>query len=150
MYKVFHYDIFLWHLHRRLYLRWRRAGFYILGPLLENYREARLYLKTRHPDLAKLYLPLIIVNVYRKESGVGRLSIGERLGQQIAKTEDRQFVEAFRLCGHTFDHASNFAYSENHLQILDYGEEGMEKLIINYWDQVKELILKIVNEHGES
>jgi len=120
----------------------------VFGGLRENFREAQCYFNTRHHLLTRLYLPLLIVNIYRKEAGVGDFNFqGEELYSQVFKSGDCEFREALRPCSHTFDHTNNFAYSKNRVRILDYGEEGFENLLTKHGDKVERLLLSTVKQH---
>jgi hypothetical protein len=113
----------------------------LLNGLKENLREAQCYMHTRHNLLVRLYLPLILVNVYHKESGVGCFTFGgDELCSVVWETGDREYGHAFISCGHTFDSPNNFSFDGNCVKILDYGEEGFENLLIRYGDRIEKLL----------
>lgn len=112
--------------------------------IVENFREARCFLRTNHPLLATLYVPALLVNVYRRECGVGDFRIsGEELYQQAWDNKDYKFAKKLNPCSHTFDRRDNFAYSKGRVKILDYGERGFEALLINHGDKVERFLLSV-------
>ncbi len=122
----------------------RRALF---DGLKENFREARCYLKTRHRLLARLYLPLIMVNVYRREDGVGDFTFDKHeLSLAIIRTGDEGYKRAGCMILHTSGDPNNFAYNSNgQVKILDYGEgwgnQTFEKFLLGYGDRFETLLL---------
>ena len=119
----------------------------LLEGLKENWREARCYTNTRHYLLARLYLPLILLNIYRKEIGAGNFIFTkgtESLCKMVQGTKNQGYCNAFISCSHSFEHPENFAFDGTHVKILDYGEEGFENLLIHYGDQIEKLLLSKV------
>lgn len=111
----------------------------------ENINEVHCYYKTKHPLLAKMYLPLIVVNVYKRETGVGHFCFeAEELYAEARKSGDRELFKALAHCSHTFDQRENFAYSRGTVKILDYGENGIANLLIRHGDKVKKFLISKV------
>ncbi|MFA5124606.1 MAG: hypothetical protein WC473_02135 [Patescibacteria group bacterium] len=128
-------------------LRWWVFKIIVLGGIIENINEATCYFHTRHKLLARLYLPLVFINVYRRESGVGNFTFGgDELTNKVYKTGDREYLKALLPCSHTFDRTENFSYDGVCLKILDYGEKGFEHLLLNYGEQIKKLLLSVANQ----
>lgn len=116
----------------------------VFAGLMENFREARCYLNTRHRLLAQLYLPLLFVNIYRREDGVGGFGFeSDELFYKVGDSGDNEFLEALRPCSHTFDNSKNFAYSEGRVRVLDYGEKGFENLLTKHGAKVEKLLLSV-------
>src|SRR3989338_506221 len=101
----------------------------------ENFREVKVWCKTKHTILAKLYLPLIVVNVYKREEGIGVfVSKSDEIYCRAFEIGDDEFFRVFQVCAHTFDDPQNFSYDGEKVKILDYGEHGFEQLISKYGD----------------
>jgi hypothetical protein len=132
---------------KRYWCSWHWFVEVVFDGLKENFREASCYLNTKHSLLTRLYVPLLLINVYHREKGVGSFSFGgEELFDEVCKAGDREFVEALRPCSHTFDHPDNFAYSEGRVRVLDYGERGFENLLNKYGDKVERILLSKVKQ----
>ena len=130
---------------KRFWWSWPGFATIVFAGLMENFREARCYLKTKHCLLARLYLPLIFVNIYRRENGVGNFTFGgDELTEKVYETGDSEYLEALLPCSHTFDHTENFAFSNGRVKILDYGEEGFQNLLTTYGGEVEKLLLSVV------
>jgi hypothetical protein len=122
--------------------RWALSKEFALSGILENIREAKCYLRTKSTLLARLYLPLVIVNAYRREDGVGNFDFGnEGLMRRVIEESDREYIIAFNRCSHTFDNPRNFSCCGRRVKILDYGEAGIEDLIVRYGDRVEKLLI---------
>lgn len=116
---------------------------YLFGGIIENVLEAKCYLLTRHRLLAPLYLPLIILNIYGKESGVGNFDEDKLLDKinELGYTQNEEWVSTFRRCIHTFESLDNLAFDGKKVKILDYGEKGIKSLLLKYGDRIEELLL---------
>ena len=111
--------------------------------IMENWREAVCYFKTRDKRLAQLYLPLIIVNVYRRYKNVGCSRMDESICSELRNYfNDGTSIKDF--CLHTFEAEDNFAYSKKNIMILDYGEYGFQELLEKHGDQIEKALLKRV------
>ena len=132
---------------KRFWLSWCFFKMIVLGGVMENMREAVCYLHTRHKLLARLYLPLIFVNIYHRENGVSNFTFGgDELTEKVYRTGDREYLKALLPCSHTFDRKENFSYDGVRLKILDYGEKGFEHLLLDYGDRIEELLLSVANQ----
>lgn len=109
---------------------------------MENIREVHCFYTTRHPLLVRLYLPLVFVNVYAREEGVGHFffAAGE-LYDGAWKSGDHELARALQPCSHTFDSRENFAYNKGWVKIIDYGERGFTNLLIKYGGKIEEFLL---------
>lgn len=131
----------------RFWMRWFFIKDLMFGGILENWREAKCYFKTKHRLLAHLYLPFIIVNIYRRENGVGNFTFkGDELFFKVGNSEDKEFLKALRPCSHTFDHRENFSCNSKEVRIIDYGEEGFENLLIKYGDEIEKWLFSVTKE----
>lgn len=108
----------------------------------ENLQEARYYLTTRHRLLATLYLPLIFLNIYRREKGVGNFTFEEEtLIRRVKAMGDAKYLRLIGNCAHTFDNPQNFSFDGTNVKILDYGNPEVQNLIEEYGDQIEQLLV---------
>lgn len=123
----------------------RFKKYYGLNGFMENIRELKCYLVTRHKLLTPLYFSLIVLNIYKREKGIGNVDLDRfMLKIEDSKYEkDKEWIKRFRKCAHTFECDDNFAYNGKVVRIIDYGEEGIQNLLIRYGDQVEELLLSV-------
>ncbi len=133
--------------HKRFWCSWYWFATIVFAGLMENLREAKCFIDTRHRLLTHLYLPLLFVNIYHRENGVGNFTFsGEELTERVYKTGNRDYFKALLPCSHTFDHVENFAFSGGRVKILDYGEKGFKNLLVRYGDEVEKLLLSVVKQ----
>ena len=129
---------------KRFWFRWHWFVEVVCAGFMENFREVRRYRNTKHHLLARLYIPLVLVNIYHRESGVGSFAFGgDELFEMVRETGDREYMNALVPCSHTFDHPENFAFSNGCVKILDYGERGFENLLTNHGIKVEQLLLSV-------
>jgi|GEM_PF-2586936 hypothetical protein len=139
------------------YLKRFRHVFHFLGRcvfsgVLENVHEVTCYFRARsrrkHKLLATLYLPLILVNVYRRENGVGRLSFDfdDLLSAALGLEGRGEFLTALVRCGHTFDNPENFSFNGDEVKILDYGEKRIKNLLFEYEGAIEKLLRLFVKD----
>jgi hypothetical protein len=125
---------------------------YLVRGFRENIGEARFYLATRHPLVARLYFACIIFNVYRRERGVGKLVFKDerQLIDRAKALGGTDFSYAVACCGHTLDRPGNFSWDSEQVKILDYGEWQVQELVSRYGNQLPQLLLSIANEQTHS
>jgi hypothetical protein len=122
---------------------------FIFEGFLENWREAVCYYRTRHKILAALYVPLLIINVYRREEGCGCSTIfKEFLVEQVLNDGHEPLANAMSKCGHTFSNPLNFSFSGGRLKMLDYGGEDDLPLIANHGDELLQVLEAYAQEEA--
>jgi len=141
---------------RGFWFKFRTTFFHRLCEgMMENFCEAKCYLTTRHRLLARLYLPLLFVNVYKRESGTGLFECEhissleanfEKAGFDSNSASDMEFLEACEHCGHSFS-PSNFAFRDGRIKILDSGEPGFTYLLENYGDRLERFLLWAAHQY---
>jgi len=112
---------------------------------IENFREARLYFKTRHKLLPVVYLPLVLFNVSARKHGVGNFTYVN--DEMIHYEEDSAGLEA--VIGHTFKHKENFAYDGKQVWLLDSGAEEVDWLVANFADKIEATLLTLAGPPPE-
>ncbi|MFZ2193858.1 MAG: hypothetical protein WAV31_06470 [Candidatus Moraniibacteriota bacterium] len=123
--------------------------------LMENYREAVCWHKTKHPLLTKLYFSLGFINFYRFEEGAGKIKFDYQRGnvkkrftfgklwEIVAKKEYREEIGAV---GHTFSNPENFSYHKGKLTLLDYGAKGVLELLEKSGNQIIDDLMATIEE----
>lgn len=120
-----------------LAFRWNVCSDSLFEGLRENFREA-VSIRCHHRLFARLLFPLVILNVFRREDGVGK--IDTLLFERHAKETDPDLVSQLQECLHTFDNPDNFALDLNGPKILDYGEYGLVKIISQHGDRIEKIL----------
>jgi len=120
------------------------------GGIKENIREAKVFLKPQNPRLPRLYLPLLFINIYRKESGVGEISFEKfgamEFGDRLWETKDKELIEAKgQLDGHEFS-VENFSFNGNNVVFLDYGGDGFLEFITRHGEKIEKVLMTFLKK----
>ncbi len=118
----------------------------LCGSLIENIREAKAFVSKSSPYLPKLYFPFLLVNIYRREEGVGTESFEiyniTDLVAKLERTGNAHLIEALNKIDHHAFHYKNFSFNGSNVISLDYGGKGFFEFITLYGD-VFEKVIKV-------
>lgn len=121
----------------------------LTGGFKENFREAKLYKLTKHRLLAPIILALYIINVYKKCSGVGKINIDLFYNKIYFETKHHPFaLKLFRNRPH--NNPSNFFFDGERVGIVDYGAKITCDLIVEYGDELEDLLLEAALNFGNA
>jgi hypothetical protein len=144
IWNVISYDTWKEKLRDPLYLNWGTFSHFVFEGIKENYVEAFCFFQTRHRILAKLFLPLLFVNIYKRDRNVGNFRFDSYLlGTKIEASGNQRLLATYKCSGHTFDNRNNFAGNGKYVRILDYGDSNIHVLIREHGDQLEEILLTI-------
>jgi hypothetical protein len=132
----------------------------LLQGLRENAREALIMFQPQDKRLPRLYLPLFILNVYRRENGVGN-EMFEKFTpmvffDRLESTGEKELQLAIRnvkveqngkFDPHMFCH-ENFSYNGGNVVFLDYGEKGFIKFAREHGDKLERVLLTFLKKEA--
>ncbi|MFA7252347.1 MAG: hypothetical protein WC027_00625 [Candidatus Paceibacterota bacterium] len=127
----------------------------VLGGWKENIREARILLKPRNPRFAHLYLPLLFVNIYKREEGVGKGSFNDFWGGDLidgmVEIGGDEIYKALRKVAdwHNFG-INNFSFNGRNVVCLDYGGKGMLDFLTKYGEEFEKVMLTFLKKESQS
>lgn len=147
----------LWHIVRRDSVKdwWFWYKSYLGVSFGENFTEAKWFFKKKPPQIVPCMLPLVIINAYLTQKGVGALKVEECIGGKYDPNESvrvrfsREFWRAFSDKGasHTFGRNENYALHNGKARLLDYGAPGVMELVVNHQEEFSRF-LKVVKDYS--
>ncbi|MDO8581954.1 MAG: hypothetical protein Q7S16_03690 [bacterium] len=128
-------------------IRWRRTRFWLWYDLTngigENFREVIFYWSTRHHLVVPTYFSVGVMNVAPAVTVVPSPRLCPvTLAHKIRAHGDQEFLHAWASCAHTFEDPDNFYIHDGRVQLLDYGEEGIQLLLLRYGGILERLLVE--------
>lgn len=106
----------------------------LLNGIFHNWKEYRLWSKTKSSFLEPTYFSFFGLCNIQKYGKPLKVHYGT-LWHQMLKYSNEQVWDN----SHHFSNLNNFSFCNGNIKMIDYGDFGMEKTVINYGDKIVRL-----------